>query len=476
MKEKEIIIKCFKTLRNYYFYDRYTNSVVKVSPDEYNILKRIEEDGIIPVDEKCLSKYIEKGLLQKRRTIEIKHPLYDEVEYYAANRVMELILQVTQQCNLRCSYCAYSGNYYNREHSDKRMSFEVAKRSMDFYFEHTGDMDELAIAFYGGEPLLEFSLIQKCVEYAEEKVKDKSLAFYITTNGTLLTDKVISFLVEHNFRLTISLDGKKEEHDINRRFRNGKGSFDLIIQNLQRIKDYNGGYFSTVRYNTVINPKADLKSVLEYFSQSQLFNPQLVNMNMLADSGLKDDSLLATGESFWIPRRYEHMKVLLYMINKIKHEDLHPLYIGQVMPIENFYKDLRNHYAEALAMHHGGPCVAGTRRLFVNTTGYFYPCERVSESVQEMQIGSVDQGFNYEKMREILNIGRLTKEQCLECWNLRLCEMCVGAIDPVDGELTKEGKLRRCTQSFEEKLYDLRELCTLVENGYYFREEGNNEQ
>lgn len=474
MKEKEIIIKCFKTLRSYYFYDRYTNSVVKVSPDEYNILKRIEEEGMIPADEKCLSKYVEKGLLQKRRTIEIKHPLYDEVEYYATNRLMELILQVTQQCNLRCSYCTYSGNYYNREHSDERMSFEMAKRAMDFYFDHTGDMDDLGIAFYGGEPLLEFSLIRRCVEYAEEQVKDKSIAFYITTNGTLLTDKVISFLVKHNVRLTISLDGEKEEHDINRRFRNGKGSFDFIIKNLQKLKDCNEEYFDTVMYNTVINPRADLKSVLKYFSKSQLFNPRRVRLSMMTDSGLIDSSLLSTDESFWVPYRYELMKVLLYMANKIRHDDLHPLYAGMEYTFDQFYKELRQHSVEATVMHHGGPCVPGTRRLFVTTTGKFYPCERVSESLREMEIGSIDRGFDYEKMRAILNIGRLTEEQCLRCWNLRLCKMCASEIDPIDSKLTSKGKLPKCTQGIEKSLHDLRKICTLVESGHRLREEENN--
>lgn len=443
--------------------------------NEYNVLKQIDEEGRIPAGKKCLSKYIEEGLLQRRKAIEIKHPWSDDVEYCAMNKVRELILQVTQQCNLRCSYCSYSGNYYNREHSDRRMPFDMAKKAIDFYFDHTGDTDELSIAFYGGEPLLEFPLIQKCVAYSEERVKDKNLKFYITTNGTLLTDKEISFFVEHNFVLTISLDGKKEEHDINRKFRNGKGSFDLIIQNLQRMKSYNESYFSTVMYNTVINPKADLKSVLDYFSKSQIFPPRQVNMNMLANTGLKNDSLLTADDSFWIPNRYEYMKVLLYMIDKIKLEDLHPLYISKEIPIENLYKDLRRRSAETSAMHHGGPCIAGTRRLFVNTTGDLYPCERVSESVQEMQIGTVDKDFNYEKMRAILNIGSLTEGECLDCWNLRLCSTCAGAIDPIDGRLTKEKKLLGCTHSCEKTLHDLRELCTLVENGYRFREEKNNE-
>ena len=468
---KEVIIKCFKTLKNYYFYDRNSNSLIKVSQKEYETLKKIEEKGVIPTDSSCLKKYINSGLLQKKKTIEIKHPSYDDIEYHASNKVKQLILQVTQQCNLRCSYCAYSGNYYNREHSNKRMSFDLAKKAIDFYYDHANETDKLIIAFYGGEPLLEFQLIKKCVEYAETRTRDKELVFYITTNGTLLTDEIITFLTNHKFALTISLDGNKEEHDINRRFRNGEGSFDLIIRNLQRIKDFDNEYFSTIRYNTVINPKADLEKVLEYFMNSKLINPRQVILSMLTVTGVMNNSLLKTDESFWIPHRYETLKVFLYMIEKISCNDLNPLYMSIKNSIELFYKELRQHSEEAAIMHHGGPCIAGTRRLFVNTTGNLYPCERVSESIDEMEIGSIEQGFNCEKMRSILNIGKLTKEQCLECWNLRLCRICAGEIEPIDNKLTTEGKLLSCNKSINEILYGLRELCVLIENGYRYREE-----
>lgn len=475
MSMKEVLIKCFKTLKNFYFYDRYTNSLVKVQPNEYDMFRKIEEEGVISANEIGLSKYVENGLLQKRKTMEIKHPLSDEVEYHVTNKVKELILQVTQQCNLRCSYCAYSGNYYNREHSDKRMSFDLAQKAIDFYFAHSSETDKLAIAFYGGEPLLEFLLIQKCVEYAKARSGDKELIFYITTNGTLLTDKVIAFLAEHKFATTISLDGNKEEHDINRKFRNGKGSFDLIVNNLQKMKSYNEGYFSTVRYNTVINPNANLKNVIEYFSKSQLFDTRLVKLSMLTETGISDDSLLAMDELFWIPHRYENLKVLLNMINKIKSEDLHPLYVNTKSTVELFYKELHQHSVEMLTMHHGGPCIPGARRLFVNATGDLYPCERVSESIQDMKIGTLDYGFNYEKIRAILNIGRLSEHQCLNCWNLRLCRMCVGQIEPIENKLTNEGKQISCRKSIEETLYSLKELCVLIEHGYRFCEEESDE-
>ena len=86
--------------------------------------------------------------------------------------------------------------------------------------------------FMGGEPLLEFELIKKCVSYILQRKGDKKILFTMTTNGTLMTEDVIEFLVKYEFNLMISLDGDKKSHDINRRFKTGKGSFDIILENL----------------------------------------------------------------------------------------------------------------------------------------------------------------------------------------------------------------------------------------------------
>lgn len=76
-------------------------------------------------------------------------------------------MQVTQNCNLRCQYCVYSGSYINRVHNNKRMSVEVAKQAIDFLVKHSENSKEISIGFYGGEPLLEVPLIREVVDYAE---------------------------------------------------------------------------------------------------------------------------------------------------------------------------------------------------------------------------------------------------------------------------------------------------------------------
>ena len=446
-----------------------------MSSEEYAALSQIENSGILRGNMQKLRRIFENGFLQESAVKDIKHPLTDDIEYYSMYKVEQLILQITQQCNLRCSYCTYSGNYYNRGHSDKKMTFEVARKAIDFYFEHSREKDVRTIAFYGGEPLFEFSLLKKCVEYAESKTKDKELFFYLTTNGTLLTEQIISYLREHRVNVTVSLDGYKEAHDSNRKEKNGEGSFDLIMDNLRKMREYDEDFFATVRFNTVVSPKANWSRVFDFFSESKLINPYHVKLTPVADEGLIDKTIVETDESFWVPYRFEYMKVLFYMVNKMKFADIHPSYEKGMYDIKRLYNTLQHHYYEQSKEHHGGPCIPGVQRLFVTTVGEFYPCERVSETMPEMNIGSLDTGYNIGKMRTLLNIGDLSREHCLDCWNLRLCKICPGQIEPVDNEMTYEGKLARCMISKNDVLESMRELCVLNENGLAFLEEGEYE-
>lgn len=75
------------------------------------------------------------------------------------------------------------------------MSFDTAKRIVDFYYTHTIDSEKIAIAFYGGEPTLEFDLIKKIVTYANSLFKGKEILYRMTTNATLFADEMIEFFL-----------------------------------------------------------------------------------------------------------------------------------------------------------------------------------------------------------------------------------------------------------------------------------------
>ncbi len=252
--KNEVVLKCFSTKNKNYIYDRSTNAIVSIPYEDFIQLKSVEHGGITPLNRKAVERYRKKGLLEENVVRQIKHPATDFLEHYMNNRLATLTLQVTQQCNLRCDYCAFSGLYENkRKHANRRMDFETAKKAMDFYFERNREKREAHISFYGGEPLLEFGLVKQCVQYAKQRMKNKTLTFGMTTNGTLLKDDVIQYLDENKFSVAISLDGSKEEHDANRRFINGGGTFDIIIDNVRNIKKHYPQLDKRIQFITVIN-------------------------------------------------------------------------------------------------------------------------------------------------------------------------------------------------------------------------------
>lgn len=159
-------------------------------------------------------------------------------QYLEVNGFTELILKTTEECNLRCKYCIYSEHYsYTVTYSFNKMEFEVAKKAVDLYLHKVLKQKNFyninrtpCIAFYGGEPLLNFSLIEKVIKYIKEIYPQLECVYTITTNGLLLRDKVISdFLKENNVVICLSLDGYKENHDRNRLTYNNNPTYDEII-------------------------------------------------------------------------------------------------------------------------------------------------------------------------------------------------------------------------------------------------------
>ena len=168
-----IIYKGIKTPRNCYIYDRGRNALLTVSENEYEELEQLKKGKIKEENSMVLKKYQKEGFLCPNTVTTIEHPCSGVLGHYLKNHVEKLTLQVTQRCNLRCEYCIYSGNYDNRKHSELDMSFETAKKAIDFYLLSSGEMEKCSIAFYGGEPLLNLKLIKQCVEYVKSKTAGK---------------------------------------------------------------------------------------------------------------------------------------------------------------------------------------------------------------------------------------------------------------------------------------------------------------
>jgi len=122
------------------------------------------------------------------------------------------------------------------------MSYEVGKQALDYLIANSPGRRNLEVDFFGGEPLLNWDVCKRLVAYGreQEKLHNKNFRFTLTTNGLLINDDVIDFSNREMGNVVLSLDGRKVTHDRLRVGRNGKGSYDLILDKFKRFADSRG--------------------------------------------------------------------------------------------------------------------------------------------------------------------------------------------------------------------------------------------
>lgn len=143
--------------------------------------------------------------------------------------IFEAKLTINTNCLLRCAYCFVDKN----NELNPKMTLGVAKKAIDFFLNSKGR--NKIIKIYGGEPLLNFSLVEKITPYTYKKAKEKKVKVTLSlcTNAVLLKRRHIVFFKKNKFQLAISFDGKKTTHDKFRRFPDGKGTFSEVEKKIR---------------------------------------------------------------------------------------------------------------------------------------------------------------------------------------------------------------------------------------------------
>ena len=318
--------------------------------------------------------------------------------------VKALCLHIAHDCNLACKYCfADEGEY----HGQKRelMSLEVGKKAIDFLIENSGNRVNLEVDFFGGEPLMNFDVVKKIVEYGRSKEKEfnKNFRFTLTTNGVLIDDDVIEFCNREISNVVLSLDGRKCINDLMRPTRNGKGSYDIIVPKFKKFVDKRGDKSYYVRGTFTRNN-------LDFFE----------DFKEMADLGFDEISIepvvAAPTEDYSIreedlPKIFEEYdKLALDIIDRYKKKK----------PVTFF------HYMLDL---NGGPCVykrlsgcgSGTEDLAVTPQGELYPCHQFV-GIDGFKLGTVFDGIdNTEVVNEFKLCNVYAKDKCKDCFARFYC-------------------------------------------------------
>ncbi len=331
---------------------------------------------------------------------------YESLAYNYKNNsrvIKALCLHVAHTCNLNCSYCFASQGKY---HGDRAlMSLEVGKRAFDFLIENSGTRRNLEVDFFGGEPALNFEVIKELVAYAREieGKHNKNFRFTYTTNGMVLTDEMIEFLNKEMHNVVLSLDGRKEVNDRFRRDYSGKGSYDTIVPNFQRLVESRGGKGYYVR-GTFTHNNVDFTNDL--FHMADLGFTELSMEPVVCPA---DDPLALTDED--LPKLFEQYEILATEMIKRKKE-------GRPFTFYHYILDLKH-----------GPCIykritgcgSGTEYMAVTPWGELYPCHQFVGD-QRYSLGNIFDGVtNTEVQDEFRSCNSYSRPECRDCWARLYC-------------------------------------------------------
>lgn len=470
-------IKKFKIEDRYYVYDVNKNAFLRVEESVFHILKSNDpQDEEITINLKKYQKNVlntarknieamkEKGFfLTKKPIVTFCHSMtkaefWELIKDTLHNKLYKITLVVTEDCNLRCKYCSYSGKYlYHRRHSTNYMSSETMRKAVDFYFIHSKGTDEHHISFYGGEPLLNFKLIKECVNYVKDRYAVPTV-YNMTINGTLLNKERIKYFAENNFSILISIDGPKKIHDRYRVFRNGKGSFNILVRNLRLMRDMFPEYYKKkVRFNMVLAYPHDYEAINEF----------LVNMDFMPAS-VKFSRVSQKFTTFYDQFHDEERDEQYQKSQRLLENYLEKLKNGEeVTPLEEFlykvkYLDIHRRGNSKLPdrVPSHGQCLLGGKGLFIKWDGLFNFCSQVEDGYD---LGSLDTGYNYENIRKIyFELEEIFSKKCYGCWAIRLCFKCLKEVG-MNGSPNKDLLDRFCDRKRELILNEIKQYISVRE-------------
>jgi uncharacterized protein len=318
--------------------------------------------------------------------------------------IKAMCLNMTHDCNLRCEYCFASQGTYNGEKAF--LSFETGKKAFDYLVKNSGNRKNLEVDFFGGEPLMNFDVIKKLVDYGRslEKEYNKHFRFTVTTNGVLLDEEKMDYINENMDNVVLSIDGRKETNDRMRKTINKKGSYDLIVDNYKKFISKRGSkdYFARGTYT----------------SNNLDFSEDVKHMRELGFDKISVEPVVAKDEKKYALKK-EHVDIL-----KKEYEKLAEYYIESYKS-----KDRRFQFFHFNIELEGGPCIykrsigcgAGTEYVAVTPSGDLYPCHQFVGN-EEFIIGNVEEGITNRALADkFKNVSVNDKPACRDCWAKYFC-------------------------------------------------------
>lgn len=321
-----------------------------------------------------------------------------------------LVLNVTNQCNLACTYCYEYGEdkIVDTENGKKPkfMTEETARESVEFMLKESGANKVANITFFGGETLLNFPVLQKTIPYARRRAAElgKRVEFSLTTNGTLLKPEIIEFLADNDVLVTVSIDGPKEMQDKFRVFHSGAGSYDVVMPKVRELLRRHRTRPIGARV-TLTSQVLDIKKIFHHLTEEIGFTE--VGFAPVTTAPNRDYAIGDDG--------FDHM---LGQFRELAEEFLEYAVAGRPHAFSNIKETLSEIHKGVSKAY---PCGAGLGLMGVATDGDVALCHRFAGS-DEHKLGTVRDGVDRETQRSFLEKHHIaSKTDCHTCWARPLC-------------------------------------------------------
>lgn len=332
-------------------------------------------------------------------------------------------LGITTKCNLRCSYCCYSGSYRNtRTHGFESMSSKDIQTVVEFIKSYARKFP-ITISFYGGESLLEFELIKDIVRHARDEWSN-DVKFELSTNGILLSPSVVDWLQANDFTIFLSLDGTERVQNRQRATISGSGSFRQIKDALQYIRSLSVDYFQN---------KVNLMMTVVDVSEMPKIAEEWYNDELLKEKLPLRISTVAPNYAKGVPKVdiIDRTNAYLHILDAYELHPEHSLlgvffarFLAEWVDRPIFRLDSPTDYPT---------CVPNNQKLYVDTNGDVGICEKIPDTYR---IGNVRNGIDWKLVNQQADaLSIIIRSRCSMCPVARLCSICPEVLDLSEGEL-----------------------------------------
>lgn len=340
-----------------------------------------------------------------------------------------MIFKVTESCNMACRYCYV-------DHKIKGIiSAENAKITIAKWVKAEGKDQKLTLIFHGGEPMLAgIKFFEEVIQFVENLKKQGYLIrISMQSNGTLFTDKVLDFLLDHNVEIGLSIDGPELIHDNTRPLVNGQNSHELVVKTIKKIKAVRGRV-GIITVMTKLNIDY-LINIYEYFKDIGITG---ISFNELIRGTTNDD--LSVSENELNDKLIEFFHYWINDESRIRH--IEP-FLGIIKRLIGL-KESSCVYSESCQLNFIG----------INGKGFATPCNRISEdsySYGNILTDSYDAIMAHPLRTLLLDKKKYLSAVCASCQFSKICNG--GCLLNIGLEKMMKGECRVFPEICFKKLY-----------------------